>query len=326
MQHVREYWTLIQTRIPPKTMRHIIYAGIVVVSLGFIGYAVIKNWSELQSQKWNVNYAYILLSLLVYPAGFLPTTVAWHMLLKAFGVHKPYLTNLRLYAQSSLPRHIPGFVVFVTSRSMLYKQENVPNVLTAVATGIETLLLAITGFITSLILMTIGFREVPFLANWTWILLPAALILLGLLLWPRTFEILFHKAMKRWGKSDIQPYRQKDLVKSLVWMFIAWAGGGLILFVLAQAITPLPWTRLPVFIGIWGAAGAVSLTIGIGIQGFGIREVTLGALLSTFLPPIQAFALAVAFRLILTLGELIWVIFAIWITRSTSPSRKGAPN
>jgi hypothetical protein len=98
-------------------------------------------------------------------------------------------------------------------------------------------------------------------------------------------------------------------------MFIAWFGGGLILFVLTQAIYPMEFSKLPALVGAWGAAGAVSLTIGIGIQGLGIREITLSALLSLLMPPILAIILAIAFRLVLTAGEFLWVLLFIWLTK-----------
>jgi hypothetical protein len=102
---------------------------------------------------------------------------------------------------------------------------------------------------------------------------------------------------------------------TLLVMFIAWAGGGLILFVLAQAIYPLSWSMYPALIGAWGAAGAVSLTVGIGIQGLGIREITLSAILSLIMPPVIAIILAVVFRLVLTVGEFLWVMLFIWLTK-----------
>jgi len=62
----------------------------------------------------------------------------------------------------------------------------------------------------------------------------------------------------------------------------------------------------------------VSLTIGIAIQGFGIREITLGALLSTIMPPLFAIVLAIAFRLLLTAGNYAWALFFIWMTKKSS--------
>jgi hypothetical protein len=123
------------------------------------------------------------------------------------------------------------------------------------------------------------------------------------------------KFLSRKNLEQPSQFSQKKLIISLLWMFIAWGGGGLILFTLAQAITPINWSLIPLMIGIWGAAGAVSLTIGIGIQGMGIREVTLGALLSLIMPPITAIVVAIAFRLVLTVGEFLWVAFFAWITK-----------
>ena len=129
--------------------------------------------------------------------------------------------------------------------------------------------------------------------------------------------------LQRRGVSEIPQIHQGYLVITLLVMFIAWAGGGLILFVLSQAIYPLSWSFYPAMIGAWGAAGAVSLTIGIGIQGLGIREITLSAILSLIMPPVIAIILAVVFRLVLTAGEFLWVLLFIWLTKKPPVNIEG---
>ena len=104
-------------------------------------------------------------------------------------------------------------------------------------------------------------------------------------------------------------------------MFIAWIGGGTLLWILVRGITSIGWELLPTMIGIWGAAGAVSLTIGIGIQGLGLREVTLGAILSTIISPLTSIVVAVAFRLVLVLGEFLWVFLFSILIKKTKPSK-----
>jgi hypothetical protein len=129
--------------------------------------------------------------------------------------------------------------------------------------------------------------------------------------------------LRRRGISEIPQIQQRRLIVTLLLMFIAWFGGGLILFVLAQSIYPLGWEMLPAMIGAWGAAGAISLTIGIGIQGLGIREITLGGLLSLLMPPIFAIILAILFRLVLTAGEFLWVMLFIWLTKKPPSKLEG---
>ena len=315
-------WAALKSRLQQNTARRIIYIFLILAGGAFIAYTLYANWNEFKSQAWSFNYRYILLAILIYPAGMLPTVAGWHNLLQSMGAKRPFRTNLRLYSLSSLPRHIPGFVLFVTSRGLLYQEQGIPTAITVTATGAEIILLALTGFIISLSLLLLGSEATQGLGALRLVAPLAILVLLGLVLWTPGLNRLLNRLLARHGGASLPQLDQKKILHTLAWMFVAWAGGGLILCVLTQAIQPVSWSLLPVFIGMWGAAGAVSLTIAIGIQGLGIRENTLGALLSTILSPLVAIVIAVAFRLALTASEILWVLLFIWLTRDEAGQKK----
>jgi hypothetical protein len=270
-----------------------------------------------------VDYRYIIAAVLIYPAGILPTAASWHWLLRTIGVILPFRTNLRIFSLSSLPRHIPGFVWYISSRSILYQEEDVSPSMTLTASGAEIIRLALTGFLSTLMLLfsRIGLSaEFESVRTAAYIALPIVLLLIISI--PLVNRLLPY-FLRRRGISEIPQIQQRRLIVTLLLMFIAWFGGGLILFVLAQSIYPLGWEMLPAMIGAWGAAGAISLTIGIGIQGLGIREITLGGLLSLLMPPIFAIILAILFRLVLTAGEFLWVMLFIWLTKKPPSKLEG---
>jgi hypothetical protein len=311
-------WQFFKKLLQQKVVQQILSVFIILSSGVFIAYAIISNWNELRTQRWEIDFRYILLAISLYPVGMLPTAAAWHKLVQAFGIRESFRTNLRIYSLSSLPRHIPGFVWFVTSRTLLYQEQGIPTAVTIAATGVETGLLALTGFIIAISLLLFemdsfsGFSAIRIVS-------PLAVFFLILLVasTPKLNKLLY-TFLSRKNIEKIPQLNQMDLVWSLVWMFVAWSGGGLLLFILSRAIVPVQWSLLPALIGMWGIAGAVSLSIGVGIQGLGIREVTLGALLSTVFPPVVAIVLAIAFRLALTIGEFLWVVILVWATRKPS--------
>ena len=317
-------WQSLKNILQQKVVQQILSVFIILFSGAFIAYAVISNWNEIRTQHWEIDFRYILLATFLYPAGMLPTAAAWHKLVQALGIRESFRTNLRIYSLSSLPRHIPGFVWFVTSRTLLYQERGIPTAVTIAATVAETGLLALTGFIIAISLLIFGLDSLSGFPAIR-IVSPLAVFFLILLVasTPKLNKLL-HTFLSRKNIEKIPQLDQRDLVWSLAWMFVAWSGGGLLLFILGRAIVPVQWSLLPALIGMWGAAGAVSLSIGIGIQGLGIREVTLGALLSTVFPPLVAIILAVAFRLVLTIGEFLWVAILVWATRK--PSLRGTVN
>jgi uncharacterized membrane protein YbhN (UPF0104 family) len=308
-------WDKLNSAYQNQKTRRLLFLGILLLSLFFIALALRANWSEFKAQDLNFDYRFIILAVLIYPVGMLPTALSWHTLLRTIGVALPFRTNLRIFSLSALPRHIPGFVWYISSRSLLYKEENTPAAVIVTASAADIILLALTGFLSTLMLLVSGIgisQDLNSIRTAAYIAIP---ILLLLIISIPLVNRLLPYLLKRRGVTEIPSIRQGYLVVTLLVMFIAWAGGGLILFVLAQAIYPLSWSMYPALIGAWGAAGAVSLTVGIGIQGLGIREITLSAILSLIMPPVIAIILAVVFRLVLTVGEFLWVMLFIWLTK-----------
>jgi glycosyltransferase 2 family protein len=240
------------------------------------------------------------------------------MLLRALNVKLSIPVDLRFYSLSALPRNIPGFVWFIASRSLLYQDWGVSASLIAAASLLETALLALTGYLLSALYLFSQSTE-----NLVGALRVAPLIASGLLLvivfWlPNLLGLLrrFATRFKLW--DELAFLDRWTLVLALFWMMAAWCGGGFLLWISARSVIELSWVDIPLMIGIWGAAGATSLTVGIGVQGMGIREITLAALLSVLMPPLAAIVLAIAFRGLLTVGELVWSLVFIWLTRSPS--------
>jgi hypothetical protein len=214
-------------------------------------------------------------------------------------------------------------VWYISSRTLLYKEENIPASLVVTASGADIILLALTGFLSALMLLVSGIgisQEIS--AVWTGIIIAIPILILLVISIPVVNHLLPY-FLERRGVKNIPQFRQSSLVLTLLAMFIAWAGGGLILFTLAQAIFPLNWNFYPAMIGAWGASGAISLTVGIGIQGLGIREITLSAILSLIMPAVVAVILAVTFRLVLTIGEFLWVMLIIWLTKKPPEQSEG---
>ena len=306
-----------------KPAQRVFYIIVIFVSLGFIAYATYVNWNELKAHKWELDYKYIALSVILFPVGMLPAVAAWHKLLDALGVKLSYWRNLRIYAISSLPRHIPGLVWYASSRAMLYKENGVAAGLILAATAAEIFLHAVTGFIMSILLLVRSAAALERYSALRFIIPVALIIILGLIFSPPVFNRVLPGLLKRCHLEQVPAIQRNSLIACLLWLVPAWSGGGFLLFLLVRGMYPIQWSYLPVMIGIWSLASAIGLTVGIGVSGMGLREVSLGALLSLVVPPITAVVAAIAFRLVLTVGEFIWVMLFVWIIKSVPQYDEG---
>ena len=313
---LRKWGIFLSDYIRKPLIRRSLYGVVAALSTIFIGRAISANWDTLTQRIWRLNWHFIALSVLLYPIGMLPTAVAWHTLLQSLDVTLPFSYNLRVYALSILPRHIPGGIWYVSSRTMLYQDVDISGTRIFVSTGLESILLSVTGAITSLVWFSLS----PTLDSHFLPLQVAALVagagIVVFMLWTSKINHLLYRIQHRWHITQPLQIHRKKFIITLLWMFAAWTGGGIILFVLNTAFSPPDWKLLPSMIGIWGGAGAISLSLGALIQGMGLREITLSALLSTTMPLLDATIIAIAFRLVLTTGEALWIPIFVWATRS----------
>jgi uncharacterized membrane protein YbhN (UPF0104 family) len=87
---------------------------------------------------------------------------------------------------------------------------------------------------------------------------------------------------------------------------LAWLLGGLILDILILAATPSVYPNLWKITALWALGGGASLLAVIAPAGLGVRELTLTVLLQPYLGTGLSLALALLFRVLFTLGDLIW--------------------
>lgn len=314
--------TLSRRALSKKGWRTAIYISVLTISGAFIAFIFYRNWAELSQQQWKFDPLYLVLAMMIFSLGELATIAAWHQLLKALGVNLPFCKNVRIYSLSAIPRHVPGLVLYFTSRSLLYEDEDVPISRTLIVTTLDIVIITLTGLIASIPMFLLSIsvlREYPFIL---WAAIIAVIVLLSFLFFTPALDKILGLVLRK-QTSEIPKLNRRSLLFNLLWMFIAWIIMGLMLFFFTRSIIIINWNLLPVMIGVWGASSAISLTIGALIQGFGIREVTMGALLSLVISPVEAVVVAIGFRLVYTLAELLWIFLFILITKPPSKKREG---
>lgn len=287
----------------------IISAIMLLISLSFLAYTVYVGWDQLREHFSTLNYWLLGVALLLYPIGFLPTAWAWHTTMSSVSGYSEFRENIRLYALSCLPKRIPGAVWYISSRVVLYQKVQISYATTLAATAIEIAFTALSGF--SIYLLTRGINLAETESRLRGVSIGAFILTLAVPLWTPVLRYGLRFIQMRTGVSTSISFDVRNALCVLCILTLAWVGGGSLLYVTASAIVPLPLVQLPDVIGSWGAAGAISVTAGLLVQGMGLREVTLAILLSSCMPLSAAAVVSLLFRLLLTVGEFVWaLIFA----------------
>jgi hypothetical protein len=302
----RRLASLYRSRLARNFVR--VTVGLLVIF--FFAYAVVTNWDELSEYQWRIDYRYFAAALLFYGVNFTVVLVAWHRVMASVEAMPDLSVNVRAFCYSSLMRRIPGVLWYIASRTEIYKDAGVARSVTVVSTVLETILLIVTGlfvYLASLIFPTTGVMAAS--------LAPGLVLLLlapfSAILHPALFNRLFCYVLTSLNYQGTYSLGASRLAPLLVIYIVAWVLGGVELLILARAIYPVPVSLLPAIIGAWAASGAASLIAAYAVQGMGLTEVTLAVLLSTFLPLPVSIAISILFRLLCTIGDVVWALLIV---------------
>lgn len=307
LSSLKQFFAWVAKLVRNPVVRRLISGGLFLASFLFIGRAIVVNWREISQYTWDIDLHFVLFAVLLYPIGMLPAATAWHYLLQALGVRIAFIRNLRIFVFSLLPRHIPGLVWYVSSRSLLYQDNNISSSKIVMATGIENILLVITGSSISLLWFSLTNTVDGRFFYLRIIALIGLFLIVALLVGSPLLNRKLANLQQKWKIDPPIQVSRKEILLSLFWMVVAWAGGGFILLVLSNGFIPIEWSLFLQMIGIWSVAGTVSLSLGVLVQGMGLREIAMVLLLNSLIPLLPAVIISVAFRLVLMSGELLWV-------------------
>ena len=112
-------------------------------------------------------------------------------------------------------------------------------------------------------------------------------------------------------KVEASEFSYLEILKWLITYIFAWILGGLLLFSLGNSITTIPIENLPYIIGSFGLVNLLSLAFFFLPTNLGITEVGLSLLLANIMPSSVAVVVAIAFRLVVILYEIVWALISI---------------
>lgn len=275
--------------------------GLLLLLAAYIVYMLTRSGLpaiNLRELLARLSLAELALATLIYGVNLTIAIFAWALIIGSLSGCWRMFEHVRIYCITSITRRLPGTFWYMLGRVVLYERLGVPRGLTAVASGLEFVAMILGGLLVTLLTWPLMLGA----ASLNPAVLLATLAACALLLNPPLVRALIRRFGQRAGAP---PVRYRQLLLWVAIFALIWAIGGLQLFVVARAVTPISLTALPALIGIWSASGIAS-TIFFSFLPFGLgaSELTLATLLSPFVPPAEALVIALAMRLVLTVSEI----------------------
>ena len=278
-------------------------AGVLV--LGFLALYLFRNWSEVRAHPWSIDWSRLVLASLCVLAAYSGFVLCWRRILGRLGGRLSVRDAHRIWYIGNLARYVPGKVLQLAGTAYLARAKGVSPVLTVSASLISQLFVLAGGLVVAAsTLPGLGASAVDLGVTWPIGLGIAALLLLVVL--SPALDLAFRFGLRALGRSEYHasvPIAERVVL--LAANVVTWVvfGAGFWLFV--RAVTPIEADSLLPMIGI-SAAGYVGGYLAVFVPGgLGVREGLYALLLTAWVPPSMAVAIAIFCRLWLTACELL---------------------
>ena len=284
------------------------------VVFGYLLVMAYKGIQQLLKTEIHFDLVFLAISLACQFMGVLLAAGVWDNILRRLDVASGYLFDLQTFCLSTIARKLPGFIWSAVSRVAMYKYESWPAYLVILAVVVESIMLAFGGLVALVIGIFAGAINLPVIINHVLVILVITILILGVG-WLGPLAIRF--AVKRINKSA-KDGEDAQLMKVGFWDILRWLIGETMVIVLGAGVAFFlikatdANTRVPfaAIVGAWGLAVALGpltdwLFADLGLK-FGIMYLAL----SPFLGGPMAAVLTLAWRLWVSLLEILFGLVA----------------
>jgi hypothetical protein len=223
--------------------------------------------------------------------------ITWASIQNRLGKRVKLLDHIRIFCLSNAAKRLPGTLWYIGSRTTLYRQTGISVRPVVIASGIEAVLIWLSGVLIALPFLIMSRPNL--IGLWAGI----GFILLLITLNPRALQWGIVRATRGEMPPPVTPW---DVYLWLTLYAVGWMVGGILLFSVLTTFQPLSMEWLPTVIGIWTLSGVLAMLTIVLPSSLGVMELTLTTLLSAIVPTGLAVLVALSVRGLTTVFDLLW--------------------
>ena len=304
-----------------------VYLLVPIGVIGLMGWLVIQNREMIRSFPWQVHIPSLLLAALLHSLALLVTYWVWHLMIERLsGFNDPW-ANLRIYYVSTLAKRIPSSIPYISGRLVLYRQLGVSSAVVLNSIILENLLLGIGGVFVLVVFWNFYTGELPtYLAYLLGAVALALLVAMALRF--ETVRKYGNKLLRRLNLAELDHSpTARDFILWTELYILPWLLAGGSLYFAIRGLT----TSIPITIGDALAISTLSTLVAllnlILPVSFGLKEVSMTALLLPWMPASVAILFSLSYRLLHTLDDIFWALVVLYISNLVKGSPvQAAPN
>jgi hypothetical protein len=301
--------------------RTILKSLFIIAAFGFMAYYLISNWSRLDHYDWQLNYYYLIASMIMVWLYLLGPVIIFKLIFKHIADHDfSFPTMFKIFNLSFIGRYLPGKlwsvvgIVYYTSEYGISKRVAMAGVI------INEVCFKSSGLLLGLLYFAYS-GAYPIMKYMALVLIVVGLIAIH----PRILQPILNYLLKLLKKDQLRLNITYSTILGYFFLYlIFWSIYSLSFYLLIQAISPVHIASPLKFLAILPLAWTVGYLAIFIPGGVGVREGMLVALLTSYITPEIALVIALAQRLISTAVEGINALISLLIKKRDG-SIKTAP-
>lgn len=297
--------------------RALLQYGLAGLIFGFLVFFVARQWNKLPDFDWRFAPAWLALSLGCIVLFYAAQGELWRVVLRSLGEQIDAVPGRAVWGKSLIARYVPTNVLMLVGRVVMAERYGVPKRVTLASVIYELAFALATAVVIGayFVIDLPDFADEP--ARFAVLaVIPAVLLAVH----PRVFGPVVNLALAKLGRERLPRVLPYGRVLLLCLAYAGcWVVIGLGLYAFAAALHPVDLSDLPYIAASYPVAFCVAVLTFIVPSGIGTRDAALATAMTAVLAGTVATAIAVAFRIVQTAVELLYVGAVVAIDRSARP-------
>jgi uncharacterized membrane protein YbhN (UPF0104 family) len=287
--------------------------GLLVLAAGLAVYGLVSRWTQVHAALDKLSGYDVAGAVACVLAGLGCMMLAWRALLADLGSPLRLPGAIRVMFIGQLGKYVPGAVWALAAQVELARDYDIPRRRSATASLVGMAATLVVAMIVAAV--TLPFASAHAARHYWWVL--ALTPLFAACLHPRVIKFGLDLVLKVVRQEPLEKsVSAGGMARALAWTALGWVFFGVHAWFLVSVFAGRSSHVLALSLGGYALAWAVGFIIIVFPGGIGPRELALIAVLAPVMPSGSALVVALASRVVMTIGDLTWAGTGLIIGRT----------
>jgi glycosyltransferase 2 family protein len=296
--------------------------GLLVVAVGLAVYGLASQWTTVRADLGKLAAYDVIGAALCVLAGLGCMLLAWRALLADLGSPLPLPAAIRVMFIGQLGKYVPGAVWALAAQVELARDYDVPRRRSATASLVGMATTLVVGLVAAGVMMPLTSASAARHYWWVLAITPFAVACL----YPPVIKFGLDLVLRVVHRAPLEKsVSLPGMARALAWTTLGWLFYGAHAYLLISEFAGHGAHVLALSLGGYALAWSVGFLIIFFPGGIGPRELALIVVLAPVMPSASALVIALASRVVMTIGDLVWAGVGVGIGRVQASRRARAP-